>query len=90
MHKRLMKFLDSSKILFRSQFGFRSNHSTEKPLCYCIEKIFKTFESGKFGSAIFIDLVRMLLPVAQLKIRHLTTNQGIPGSCPGRIGRKLL
>ena len=56
MHKRLMIFLDSSKILFPSQFGFRSNHSTEKALCHCIEKIFKTVDSGKFGSAIFIDL----------------------------------
>ena len=39
-----------------SQFGFRSNHSSEKVLCHCIEKIYKTVDSGKFGSAIFIDL----------------------------------
>ena len=56
MQKRLMRFLDSSKILFPSQFSFRSYHSIEKALCHCIEKIFKTVDSGKFGSAIFIDL----------------------------------
>ena len=56
MHRRLMRFLDSSKILFSSEFGFRSNHPTEKALCHCIEKIFKTVDSAKFGSAIFIDL----------------------------------
>ena len=31
-------------------------HSTEKAFCHCIEKIFKTVDSGKFGSAIFIYL----------------------------------
>ena len=56
MHKRLIKFLESSKILEPFQFGFRSKHSTELALSHCVEKISKAIDSGKYGCAIFIDL----------------------------------
>ena len=56
MHKRLIKFLESSKILNPTQFGFRSKHSTELALCHCVEKISKAIDSRKFGCGIFIDL----------------------------------
>lgn len=56
MHKRLTKFLEASKIIYPSQFGFRSKHSTDLALCHCVEKIYEALDSGKFGCAIFIDL----------------------------------
>ena len=56
MHKRLIDFLDQSNSLYPLQFGFRSNHSTETALLYCIDQISKALEEGNFGCSIFIDL----------------------------------
>ena len=56
MHKRLMSFLENSKSLYPLQFGFRSKHSTDTALLYCINKITKAIDNGKFACSIFIDL----------------------------------
>ena len=52
-------FLEFSKILNPTQFGFRSEHSTELALCLCVEKICKAIDSGKFGCRIFIGLQKV-------------------------------
>ena len=56
MHERLIKFLDRSNSIYPLQFGFRSNHSTETALLYCINKISTALDDGKYGCSIFIDL----------------------------------
>ena len=56
MHERLINFLDSSNSIYPLQFGFRSNHSTETALFYCINQISKALDEGEFGCSIFIDL----------------------------------
>ena len=56
MHKRLINFLDQSHSIYPLQFGFRSNHSTESALLYCINQISSALDEGNFGCSIFIDL----------------------------------
>ena len=56
MHKRLYTFLETNNILFPNQFGFRKNNSTVYALVQITEMIKESFDSGKFGCGIFIDL----------------------------------
>ena len=56
MHKRLMTFLDQSGSLYPLQFGFRSKHSTETALQYCVDQISTALDEGEYGCSIFIDL----------------------------------
>lgn len=56
MHKRLFKFLETSRSIYPLQFGFRPNHSTESALLFCTKHIFDTLDAGEFGCSIFIDL----------------------------------
>ena len=56
MHKRLMAFLDQSGSLYPLQFGFRTKHSTESALQYCVDQISTALDVGEYGCSIFIDL----------------------------------
>ena len=44
------------KLLFKKQFGFRSNHSTSNPLISLIDLIKKYLNNDYFVCGIFIDL----------------------------------
>ena len=56
MHKRLYAFLESNKVLYDKQFGFRKNNSTTYALMEITERIKESIDSGKYGCGIFIDL----------------------------------
>ena len=56
MHSRLIEFLNKHDILYRYQFGFRENHSTNHALTYLIDKICTAYEHKKSSLGVFIDL----------------------------------
>ena len=56
VHKRLSDFLERSRSIYPLQFGFRSDHSTESALLYCVNQITSALDKGNFGCSIFIDL----------------------------------
>ena len=56
MHKRLINFFESKKLLYPLQFGFRTNHSTEISLLHIIERIQKSLDNGQVACGIFLDL----------------------------------
>ena len=56
MHTRLYSFLTKHELLFRRQFGFRKNHSTNHALISLVESIKKEIDNQKFVYGIFIDL----------------------------------
>ena len=49
-------FLDKSKILYKYQFGFRTNHSISHAVIDITEDIYKALEKGYFVFGIYIDL----------------------------------
>ena len=61
VYARTIKFLDKYNILTKSQFGFRSKHSTTHALLDFIDKVSNAIDDSKHTIGIFIDL----------SIRHL-------------------
>ena len=39
LYTRLMKYIDKSKLLYKYQYGFRKNHSTEHALIELVDQI---------------------------------------------------
>ena len=56
IYRRLKSFLDKFKILYKYQFGFRTNHSTSHALIDITEYIYNALDKGHFVFGIYIDL----------------------------------
>ena len=57
IYKRVYGFLESNKVLFKQQFGFRKkNYSTSQTLLNISRKIMDALDKGKFACGVFIDL----------------------------------
>ena len=57
MFNRIYNFLEKNNIIiYKLQFGFRKNHSTNHALIDITENIRKALDNGKFACGIFIDL----------------------------------
>jgi hypothetical protein len=56
MYKRLISFIEKSKILTENQYGFRRNKSTEIAIVNLVSKITKAIDEGKYTIGIFLDL----------------------------------
>ena len=56
MHHRIYSFLCKYKLISTNQFGFLSNHSTERALISLIETIKKPLDNGEIMCGVFIDL----------------------------------
>ena len=61
MYSRLLAFLETFKILYQHQYGFRRKHSTYMALMVLIDKITKALENGEF-----------IIGVFSISPRHLT------------------
>ena len=55
IHVRLSVFLSTNNILYKKQFGFRNQHSTNHALIEITEKIKQGCYSGKFVCGVFLD-----------------------------------
>ena len=49
-------FLDQNKLIYKRQFGFRANHSTNHALISITESIKHSIGEGNYVSGVFIDL----------------------------------
>ena len=55
LQKRLYSFLDQSKCLFESQFGFRPHHSANHDLITITEHIRSALDKNSFACGVFLD-----------------------------------
>ena len=56
MYKRTYSFLEKTKQIYRSQYGFRSKHSCEQAVSEFLSEIIKNNEQGKDTVAVYLDL----------------------------------
>ena len=54
MHKRLSDFLETNKLIYSLQFGFRQNYSYA--LIHSTETIKQSLDQGLFSCDVFVDL----------------------------------
>ena len=52
----MYKFLEKNKILYESQFGFRSRHSCEHAIAELSGRLLQAKEQGQHSAADFLDL----------------------------------
>ena len=55
MYSRIITYLDSHRISFERQFGFRRSHSTTHTLINIVERIRKSLDDGNFACGVFVD-----------------------------------
>ena len=56
MYNRLFKYLSENSILYKTQFGFQTPHSTEHAILLLVNQLYQSFDESKFTLGIFIDL----------------------------------
>ena len=56
IYKRVYDFLEKEKILYNSQYGFRSKHSCEQAILELTGKILQAKEQNLESAALFLDL----------------------------------
>ena len=59
IHTRLHSFLESSKVIYNRQYGFRNNHSTTHALIDITEKIRSALDKEIFACGGYIDLQKL-------------------------------
>lgn len=76
---QLIEYLTEHKILFNSQYGFRSGHSTEHAALELVERILTSFSNNDQSLAIFLDLSKAFdslnheILISKLKYYGLST-----------------
>ena len=58
MHERRTSFIKNNHILFKSQYGFRANCSTQHVILDIVSKIKSNMDAGLYSSGVFIDLLQ--------------------------------
>jgi len=56
MYNRMIAYINSRKILYPLQFGFRELHNTATALTYSVDKIISSISDGNFVIGVFVDL----------------------------------
>ena len=55
MYKQLYSFIVRHDILYKYQFGFRSNHGTTTALITLIDKLTQSLDKGNIVTGLFLD-----------------------------------
>ena len=55
MYTRLLSFINTNKILYNYQFGFRKDHSPNLAMIFLVDKISKALENGEYVLGVFLD-----------------------------------
>ena len=56
MYEYVVEFMDKNKIIFKNQFGFRKNHSTQHAVISLIHNIIHSQEPDQMVISVFLDL----------------------------------
>ena len=61
LYTGVKSFLDKHRVLYKYQFGFRSNSSTTYALLDVLDYIYTSLDQGKYMFGVYIDLKRHLV-----------------------------
>ena len=79
MYVRIENFLKSSDILYKYQFGFRKQYSTNHALLSIVEQIRTSLDNKMYSCGVFIDLEKAFDTVNHQILLSKLDNYGIRG-----------
>ncbi len=79
-HSRLMAFIDSNQILYKSQYGFRKQMSTSLAIIELVEEITNSLDNHEATVGVFIDLKKAFDTVDHSILIEKLYHYGIRGT----------
>ena len=79
-YEQTYEYLSDKKLLYKSQYGFRKNHSTELAAMEVTDTIFKYLDNKKLPIAIFIDLSKAFDTIDHETLLFKLKHYGIRGT----------
>ena len=81
VHSRVYEFLEKTKQMYTSQYGFRKKHSCETAIAELVAEIVKNMEEKKYTLGVFLDLSKAFDTLSHEVLLKKLERYGIRG-CP--------
>ena len=79
MYSHLYKHLLNNNILYKKQFGFQENHSTDHAIIQLVDQISNSFEKNNFTLGVFMDLAKAFDTVDHVILIKKLDHYGVKG-----------
>ena len=81
VYSRTYSFMEHTGQIYKSQYGFRSNHSCENAVSELVSEITKGFQNGLYMAALFLDLSKAFDTLEHRVLLKKLDHYGIRGIC---------
>ena len=81
LHKRIYDFLESLRLISKTQFGFRKGHSTEHAVIYFMDYVTKHLENGKHVIGLYLDTKKAFDSINHSILLAKMNSYGLRGNC---------